>query len=324
MTTTKRYHQGNPIRWYGGKPPRFARIPNELGRDLSLGAWARSVALLLYTHADGYEVSDKNLATEFGCSRNTIASARRELEAGRWLVVRRHETDTGKRIFDEFYLHTTRKFSEAEAVEIGRSVVLGAQNLSTPMRQNEAPPCSDTEHPPAQNLSTKEDQQEDQREDQREDQVTTTSDLDIQARKRALRPEIRQLVDTIIPATYNRNHLTNVAVKAAVELDVTNDTIAAALNEWLEDHGANPGRLRSLIEDQQQNDPVTVIRRCLDDPKVDVTPLRRFGMYFSAPDLPITIKNAKEAGVFMRAAKAEWLREQLSKYETNERKTTAG
>jgi hypothetical protein len=149
---------------------------------------------------------------------------------------------------------------------------------------------------------------------------SNTSDLGVQTLKRELRPEVRRLVDSLIPEFRHRAHLTNVAVEAMVELeDATMTTVEKALTKWNGDGEKQPGRLRTLIEGVLSKDPLPVIKRCIA--ANSVVPLRDFGFYYPEPqDAPTRCTHA-ELRAFMRNRRDTWLRQILAEHEADLRKS---
>ncbi len=115
----------NPIKLVATGPGGdfFMLIPNELARDVELSHTARSVVLLLLSHADGYEVSAKSIAAEMGRDRAAISKALDELDARRWLAIR-HLPGGNRR---EYLLHVSRRFTEAEHAELTHQPTLAGK-----------------------------------------------------------------------------------------------------------------------------------------------------------------------------------------------------
>lgn len=169
MTT---YHQRNPIKRHGDNPgEHFTQVPNELVRDTALGLHAYRLAIVIRSHADGFEVSAASLAKDIGWHRDTAAKALRELVAARWLAIRPYRTLEGNRAFDEYHVHVSRRFTPTEAEQYSTPVVLGhAHSVGTPMPTEQAPPCLPDRHPHACGVGTKEHHLEDQSENKQEHQ----------------------------------------------------------------------------------------------------------------------------------------------------------
>lgn len=168
-------HIRNPIKWHGDKPrDHFTMIPNELARDSELTPLAYRIAIVIRTHAEDYEVSAASLAKMLRCHRDTVGKALRELAQTRWLVVRTYETAEGNRVFSEYHVHGSRKFTEAEAETLSHSVTLAtpAQGVDTPLPTEQAAPCLAGRHPLAYGVGTKENQPEHESEKQRENQAS--------------------------------------------------------------------------------------------------------------------------------------------------------
>ncbi|MGO9100296.1 hypothetical protein [Mycobacterium sp.] len=154
-------HLRNPIKWHGDSPrDHFTMIPNELARDTELTLYAYRIAIVIRTHAEGYEVSAASLAKMQGWHRDTVGKALRELAQAGWLVVRTHKTAEGKRVFDEYHVHASRKFTEAEAATLSQPVILptAAHDGGTPLPTEQATSCLPERHPPAYGVGTKENQ----------------------------------------------------------------------------------------------------------------------------------------------------------------------
>jgi hypothetical protein len=161
----------NPIRWHGEAPwDNFTIIPNELARETKLTPYAYQLAIVIRSHADGYEVSMKSLAETLGWKRDTVRKAMDDLVAERWLAVRRYETASGTRAFEEYHLNASRRFTELEAEGFSQPVVLPARQTGNPVPAKWATSCPLNGQPPARQTGTKEDHLEDQQENQEENQ----------------------------------------------------------------------------------------------------------------------------------------------------------
>lgn len=164
-------HVRNPIRRHGGTPQdNFTIVPNELARETNLTPYAYQLAIVIRSHADGYEVSKKSLAETLGWKRDTVSKAMDELVAERWLAKSKYETANGTRAFEEYHLNAHGRFTEEEATEFNRTVVLPARQTGNPVPAKRATPCPLNGQPPACQTGTKEDHLEDQLENQEEDQ----------------------------------------------------------------------------------------------------------------------------------------------------------
>jgi hypothetical protein len=113
----------------------------------------------------------KSLAEMLGWKRDTVRKAMDDLVDARWLAVRRYETASGTRAFEEYHLNASRKFTEEEAAEFNQTVVLPARQKGTPMPTKRATPCPLNGHPHAHETGTKEDHLEDYPEEQSENQA---------------------------------------------------------------------------------------------------------------------------------------------------------
>ncbi len=169
------HHLRNPIKWHGDTPRNhFTMIPNELARDTELSLYAYRTAIVIRTHAEGYEVSAASLAGMFGWHRDTAGKALQQLVDTRWLVIRTYATSEGKRVFDEYHVHASRKFTEAEVETLSQPVTLPAPayGVGTPLPTEQAAPCLADRHPLAYGVGTKEDQPEHQLEKQQKHQAS--------------------------------------------------------------------------------------------------------------------------------------------------------
>jgi hypothetical protein len=108
--TEKNRHTRNPIRWIGNGPSKsFTRLPNELARDGSLSAEARSVAAYLWSHVDGWELSAKSIGVALGMDRGTVGNRLEVLSRHRWIAV--HKTGQRSR---QYFAHPARRLTDAE------------------------------------------------------------------------------------------------------------------------------------------------------------------------------------------------------------------
>lgn len=107
----------NPITWIGDRPEQgYACIPNELARDGKLSSVARSVALYLWSHDNGWKSSQAAIAKALGIgNRDTVKAALDELSECRWLAIRK----VG-RTAHSYYAHPARKLTEAEHSELSQ------------------------------------------------------------------------------------------------------------------------------------------------------------------------------------------------------------
>jgi hypothetical protein len=171
-------HVRNPIKWHGDAPrDHFTMIPNELARDTELSLYAYRIAIVIRTHAEDYEVSAASLAKMWGWHRDTVGKALRELAQAGWLVVRTYKTAEGKRVFDEYHIHASRRFTEAEVETWGQPVILPtpAYGGGIALPSEQAAPCLADRHPSAYGVGTKEDQLEHQPEKQQEYQASESN-----------------------------------------------------------------------------------------------------------------------------------------------------
>lgn len=170
------HHVRNPIKWHGEKPTsHFTIIPNELARDAALSSYGYRIAVVIRTHAEGYEVSCASLAAMHRWGRGRTGKALEELIAARWLAKRTYETVDGNRIYDEYHVHESRRFSEEESAELNQRVVITAgpgPNENSIMSPSDTPGCAEQHHPDGARRDIKENQQEDQPENKEENHPT--------------------------------------------------------------------------------------------------------------------------------------------------------
>lgn len=168
-------HVRNPIKWHGENPRgQFAIIPNELARDAELSSHAYRIAIVIRTHAQDYEVSVKSLAAMHRWSRGRTGKAVDELVTAGWLAKRTYETVDGNRVFDEYHVHASRRFSEEESAMLNSRVVIPARHdpiENTLMFSTETPRCAERHHLSAVHGDTKENQPEHQSENKEENQA---------------------------------------------------------------------------------------------------------------------------------------------------------
>ncbi len=112
----------------------YASMPMALARDNLLPA-THSVASLIWSHTEGWEISVAAIAEARGMTRPTARKAVEELEARRWLV-RQPYGQPGKKPAGEVWhiQQTNVPFTEAEVRGLSELVVItpGGKNLSTP------------------------------------------------------------------------------------------------------------------------------------------------------------------------------------------------
>ncbi|RFZ10236.1 hypothetical protein VIMS_03592 [Mycobacterium marinum] len=117
-------HRRNPVIRHGELDSNFVQIPNELARDPALSHHAYRIAIVLRTHKDGFEVSAKSMADTYAWGRTRTAQAFKELVDTGWLAVRRHVNASGYRVFDQYHVHVSRRFTPDEVAEHAKTVVL--------------------------------------------------------------------------------------------------------------------------------------------------------------------------------------------------------
>jgi hypothetical protein len=77
----------------GGK--LYAGIPTALARDGELSAYARSVALYVWSHTEDWHQSTVSVAEAIGTNRKQVSNARAELQERGWLVREVHYRPPG-------------------------------------------------------------------------------------------------------------------------------------------------------------------------------------------------------------------------------------
>lgn len=83
----------NPIRRHGTvEGSLYAALPLNLARDGKLSGNARSIALLLWSHNEGFETSARAIASDLNLSRTTADKGIDELAASRWLAIEKWVT----------------------------------------------------------------------------------------------------------------------------------------------------------------------------------------------------------------------------------------
>lgn len=165
-------HTRNPIVKHGRLDNHFTMLPNELVRDATLSHHAYRIAVVLRSHTTGFEVSAASLAKEYGWGRDTTAKALRELVDARRLAIRRYQTPSKNRIFDEYHVDVSGKFTEEDSAALSHPVTLGsADDLTHDMHLSlaDAPGYLPSGHLHDSEQDIKEDQLEDHSEEHGED-----------------------------------------------------------------------------------------------------------------------------------------------------------
>lgn len=170
MPSEYKYHVRNPIRRHGDTSRgHFTIIPNELARDTELSMHAYRAAIIIRTHADGYELSTASIAESQRWGRPRTRAALQELTEARWLAIRPFKTATGHRAFEEYHVHVARKFNPEEATALAEPVILGPGLTRTnPLVPAEPTHWPDSDQPLGLARSTKEDHLQDQLENKQE------------------------------------------------------------------------------------------------------------------------------------------------------------
>jgi hypothetical protein len=143
-----------------------------LARDTELSSHAYRAAIVIRTHANGYELSSVSLGESQGWGRARTRTALRELIDARWLVIRPYKTADGKRACEEYHVHAARKFNPEESIALAEPVILGSGLARTaPLHPTGPTPWPDWDQPPGPAQATKEDHLENQQENKKENQV---------------------------------------------------------------------------------------------------------------------------------------------------------
>jgi hypothetical protein len=168
------WHVRNPIVRMGELPTdQFVILPNELARDGTLSNQAFRLAIILRTHANGWEVSAKSLAEDLGWSRTTVGKALTELVEAKLLAIRKVRTESGTRAYEEFLVPVSGRFTDKEMAGLNVVVILQSKGVPpqhTGMPPAGAPGCAERVHPGVPTECNKEHQQENQQEEHLEHQ----------------------------------------------------------------------------------------------------------------------------------------------------------
>jgi hypothetical protein len=166
------YHKRNPIKRHGDRPAdKFVMIPNAVARDPELTTRGARVLLLLLSHVDGYEVSQRSMAEQLECKRTVIDGALQDLVKARYIAVTRYRKHNGQRAYETYHVNVGGKFTDAEIAMYDNVVDLPAPNEDQVVAPNEdhlVAPVGDQWVAP--NEDHKEDQLEHKVEDQEENQ----------------------------------------------------------------------------------------------------------------------------------------------------------
>lgn len=84
-------------------------LPTALARDGRLTAYARSVALYIWSHAPNFQQSAKAVAEALGIKRDTVSKALAELQAAGWLVREIHRKDDGRPAWERWHLQMSNQ-----------------------------------------------------------------------------------------------------------------------------------------------------------------------------------------------------------------------
>jgi hypothetical protein len=251
----------NPIRWIGSGPSKsFTRLPNDLARDGNLSAEARSIAVYLWSHCDGWELSAKSIGATLRMDRGTVGTRLEELSRHRWLAI--HKTGQRSR---QYFAHPARRLTEAEHASLTACGYADGTSMPDPEHVGgtdidmRTAPATDMRVGPATKKTTQK-----TKENNNSSDVTSSGTQDIQARKRELRPVVRELVTSLLPGKkQERNHLINLAVlMMAEDQNITLDMVGRALKLW-DEETYDPAKLGNYIKQELNSDPVLAIKEVL-------------------------------------------------------------
>lgn len=137
------YHKRNPIKRHGEVPSdRFVMVPNDVARDPELTSRGARVLLVLLSHADGWEVSQRSLSEDLRCKRSVIDGALQDLVKAQYLAVTRYQKHNGQRAYETYHVSVNGKFTAAEAAEYNRTIVLPAPKEDQPLAPDEGHPLA--------------------------------------------------------------------------------------------------------------------------------------------------------------------------------------
>ncbi|MBF6358094.1 helix-turn-helix domain-containing protein [Nocardia higoensis] len=119
-----------------GKDSRlYTALPSALARDAEITPMAAKVALYVWSHSEGYELSAGSVAEAVGASRNSVSKALDNLEARGWLVRQSFARPGRKPFKEDWYIQLSNDPFTAEQV-----AQLSAVVIVEPVE-----PCSDSE-----------------------------------------------------------------------------------------------------------------------------------------------------------------------------------
>lgn len=119
---------------------------------------------------------------------------------------------------------------------------------------------------------------------------------------------VRDVLGGTYPETVEKN------IIARIDTLLTEGQTPAVMREvlkaWVGTPGASVGLIPYLVADilraQKNNDIVHVLRECYRTN--DVTPLRKFGYWFTAPPSTAEVQTPDEMRAYMKTAQREWLK----------------
>jgi hypothetical protein len=309
---SKKRHVANPIVGHGKVTESFVAIANDLVRDATISSDAYRVLCLLLSHSDGYEESISSIAERYGWGRVRARNAFHVLEEHGLLIRQKHLTADKTQAYEKYHVHRAGlRFTADEVGLLGETVVLNGTGDDSDqvraMTRNVSggwPESSQGDEPDQVTTEQKE-------KHNTEEKGEVTLLLNVNEEKQKLRPEVRRLVDSLVPDLYDRGHLTNIAVKAMAEGKegregrATLEHVETALKKFVARGGGAPRSLFGLIEDamrcldcdlakatgfqmcgacsdrERRVALPAALRECLYDPEYNPEPLERFGEYFS-------------------------------------------
>ena len=118
--------QRQPIRYHGALHAPYQAAPLALARDNSIGDAARSVALWLWSHADGYRISQRSVMAEMSKGQGSVKAAFEQLQAARWMVRQPIMARPNAPQPSGYVYHLTKgdRFTDADVERLGAPVVL--------------------------------------------------------------------------------------------------------------------------------------------------------------------------------------------------------
>jgi hypothetical protein len=105
--------QRSTIKWVGDKPTdKYTIVPNELARDPDLSPAARSIALYLWSHDDGFKMGTTSISTALGMRKPTVVKAMQELIDQGWLTRKECTGPKGGVYAWQYYANRSRRIKK--------------------------------------------------------------------------------------------------------------------------------------------------------------------------------------------------------------------